>query len=145
MCGIAGILNFKNGAKQITAIQRMTDRIAHRGPDAEGIYVDEQIALGHRRLAIIDLQESSNQPMWDVTGRYLIVFNGEIYNYLEVKKQLKDYPFKTQSDTEVILASYATWGISSLKRLNGMFAFAIWDAKEEILIVARDRLGREVF
>ncbi len=145
MCGIAGILNLTNRHRHTAAIQSMTDRIAHRGPDAEGIYVDDHIALGHRRLSIIDLQEIANQPMWDYSGRYVIVFNGEIYNYQEIKARLGGYPFKTQSDTEVILAGYATWGIHCLERFNGMFAFAIWDTKEEVLFVARDRLGKKPF
>ncbi|MBK9104744.1 MAG: asparagine synthase (glutamine-hydrolyzing) [Saprospiraceae bacterium] len=145
MCGIAGILNFSDSTRHTVAIQSMTDRIAHRGPDAEGIYVDERIALGHRRLAIIDLNESANQPMWDFSGRYVIVFNGEIYNYQDIKSRLRDYPFKTQSDTEVILAAYATWGINCLEQMNGMFAFAIWDAVEEVLFIARDRVGKKPF
>jgi asparagine synthase (glutamine-hydrolysing) len=145
MCGIAGILNLTNHNRQAVAIQSMTDRIAHRGPDAEGIYVDDHIALGHRRLSIIDLQEIANQPMWDYSGRYVIVYNGEIYNYQEIKAQLSGYPFKTLSDTEVILAGYATWGIHCLERFNGMFAFALWDTKEQVLFVARDRLGKKPF
>ena len=145
MCGIAGILNFRDRTRHTVAIQSMTDRIAHRGPDAEGIFVDERIALGHRRLSIIDLNESSNQPMWDFSGRYVIVFNGEIYNYQDIKSRLRDYPFKTQSDTEVILAAYATWGIHCLEQMNGMFAFAIWDTKEDLLFMARDRVGKKPF
>lgn len=145
MCGIAGILNLKDSEKQVTAIQRMTDRIAHRGPDAEGLYVNEKIALGHRRLSIIDLSESANQPMWDSTGRYVIVYNGEIYNYKEVKSQVTDYYFRTNSDSEVILAAYTAWGVKCLDRLNGMFAFALWDTVEEQLFVARDRVGKKPF
>ncbi len=143
MCGIAGILNITNNTRHTDAIRIMTDRIAHRGPDAEGFYVDHRIALGHRRLSIIDLQESANQPMWDHTGRYVLVFNGEIYNYRDIKSQLTDYPFKTQSDSEVILAAYATWGVDCLVRFNGMFAFAIWDTREEVLFMARDRVGKK--
>src|SRR6187551_3209886 len=143
MCGIAGILNTNSTTRHEQAIRLMTNRIAHRGPDAEGFYSDEKISLGHRRLSIIDLSESANQPMWDVTRRYVIVFNGEIYNYKEVAAQLGGYPFKTQSDTEVILASYATWGVKCLKKLNGMFAFALWDTQEDVLFIARDRLGEK--
>ncbi len=145
MCGISGILNITKDTRHTGAIQSMTDRMAHRGPDAEGIYVDERIALGHCRLSIIDLNESANQPMWDYSGRYVIVFNGEIYNYLEIKARLHGYPFKTQSDTEVILAAYATWGIHCLGQMNGMFAFAIWDTKEQLLFMARDRVGKKPF
>src|SRR6188768_3669891 len=106
MCGIAGILNISHHHKQDEPIRSMTNRIAHRGPDAEGFYIDENVALGHRRLSIIDLSEAANQPMFDHTGRYIIIFNGEIYNYNEVKASLTDYPYRTQSDSEVILASY---------------------------------------
>jgi asparagine synthase (glutamine-hydrolysing) len=143
MCGIAGILNFTDTTRHTDAIRIMTDRIAHRGPDAEGFYVDHRIALGHRRLSIIDLQESANQPMWDHTGRYVLVYNGEIYNYRDIKSQLTDYPFRTQSDSEVILAAYATWGVDCLAKFNGMFAFAIWDTREEVLFAARDRVGKK--
>jgi asparagine synthase (glutamine-hydrolysing) len=108
MCGIAGILNLNSDTLHGEAIRSMTNRIAHRGPDAEGIYTDHHIALGHRRLSIIDLSESANQPMWDYTHRYVMVFNGEIYNYKEVRAQLNQYPFKTQSDTEVVIAAYDT-------------------------------------
>lgn len=143
MCGIAGILNIKDSTRHTDAIRIMTDRIAHRGPDAEGFYVDHRIALGHRRLSIIDLQESANQPMWDHTGRYALIYNGEIYNYKEIKSTLKNYPFRTESDSEVILAAYATWGVRFLEKLNGMFAFAIWDTREEVLFMARDRVGKK--
>lgn len=143
MCGIAGILNINHQTKQEIAIRLMTDRLAHRGPDAEGIYVHEKIALGHRRLSIIDLHESANQPMWDSSGRYVIVYNGEIYNYKDIKQQLTGYSFKTNSDSEVILAAYATWGAKCLSRFNGMFAFAIWDTVEQTLFMARDRVGKK--
>jgi asparagine synthase (glutamine-hydrolysing) len=143
MCGIAGILNITNNTRHTDAIRIMTDRIAHRGPDAEGIYVDQRIALGHRRLSIIDLQESANQPMWDHTGRYVLIYNGEIYNYKEIKSTLQEYPFKTESDSEVILAAYARWGVHCLERFNGMFALAIWDTREEVLFMARDRVGKK--
>ena len=145
MCGIAGILNLKGETLQAAAVRAMTDRIAHRGPDAEGIYADHHIALGHRRLSIIDLSESANQPMWDHAGRYALVFNGEIYNYQEVRAQLSDYPFRTHSDTEVVIAAYERWGVKSLDRFNGMFAFVIWDTKEQVLFAARDRLGKKPF
>lgn len=145
MCGIAGIVNFKERIPQEEAIRRMTNRIAHRGPDAEGIYIDDFVALGHRRLSIIDLSESSNQPMRDHSGRYIIVFNGEIYNYQELKRQLPAYPYKTQSDSEVILAYYDVYGTDCLRHINGMFAFAIWDTRDRRLFVARDRIGEKPF
>ncbi|HZV69775.1 MAG TPA: asparagine synthase (glutamine-hydrolyzing) [Saprospiraceae bacterium] len=145
MCGIAGIINIGHEKLKKTAIQAMTDAIAHRGPDAEGIFVNKKIALGHRRLSIIDLSETANQPMADFSGRYIIIFNGEIYNYLEIKADLPSYPFRTQSDSEVILAAFSKWGPDCLSRINGMFAFAIWDKDEESLFVARDRLGKKPF
>lgn len=141
MCGIAGCLSYKNEPDKLTPIREMTAAIAHRGPDATGFYEDENIALGHNRLSIIDLSECSNQPLKDHSGRYIIVFNGEIYNYEEVKHELKDYPFRTNGDTEVILAAYAKWGADCLNRLTGMFAFAIWDKEQKQLFAARDRLG----
>ena len=143
MCGIAGIIDFSHTTDVRFAIQRMTDCVAHRGPDAQGLYIDENVALGHRRLSIIDLSEAANQPITDHSGRYVIIFNGEIYNYREVKSQIPDYPFQTHSDTEVIIASYQKWGPSFLKKLNGMFAFALWDKKEKQLLLARDRVGKK--
>jgi asparagine synthase (glutamine-hydrolysing) len=143
MCGIAGILNRGHHHLQENPIRSMTNQIAHRGPDAEGVYVDENIALGHRRLSIIDLSEAANQPMFDHTGRYVIIFNGEIYNYNEVKASITDYPYRTQSDSEVILAAYDKWGSACLKKLNGMFALAIWDKQAKELFIARDRLGKK--
>ncbi len=143
MCGIAGIVQFDGGTPDRAAIQRMTDRLAHRGPDAEGVHVADGIALGHRRLSIIDLSPEANQPMWDATGRYAIVFNGEIYNYADIRKAFPDYPFRTHSDSETILAAYAHEGPSCLNRFNGMFALAIWDVRENMLFIARDRFGKK--
>ncbi len=119
----------------------MTDSMFHRGPDAEGFFIDRELGLGHRRLSIIDLSASANQPFQDVTGRYTIIFNGEIYNYVELKPFLSDYPFRTHSDTEVILAGYIKWGDRCLSRLRGMFTLIIWDKQERELFIARDRLG----
>lgn len=119
----------------------MTTSLKHRGPDATGTFIAENIALGHLRLSIIDLSETANQPLFDFTNRYSIIFNGEIYNYREVKKSLPDYPFSTNSDTEVILAAFCRFGVECLKLFNGMFAFAIWDNVKSELFVARDRLG----
>lgn len=142
MCGITGILNIKSETPLNEPIQKMTDALAHRGPNAEGFYVEvNKVALGHRRLSIIDLSTSANQPFKDETGRYTLIFNGEIYNYLDIKPLISAYNFKTTSDTEVILAAYMKWGAGCLKYLNGMFAFAIWDKVEQTLFVARDRLG----
>lgn len=141
MCGIAGIVSFSRNVELPSTIRRMTDAIAHRGPDADGFYTNDKIALGHRRLSIIDLTTAANQPIADHTGRYQIIFNGEIYNYREVKKLLPDYPFTTNSDTEVLLAAYSKWGEECLPLLKGMFAFAIWDTRDQVMFVARDRMG----
>ena len=123
----------------------MTDALAHRGPNASGYFIDDGVALGHRRLSIIDLNFESNQPFYDCSDRYAMVFNGEIYNFEEVKREIDDYPFKTSGDTEVVLAAYIKWGADFLKRLNGMFALAIWDNQEKKLFVARDRVGIKPF
>ncbi len=141
MCGITGILHFNKLPDAPQRVVRMTNAIAHRGPDAEGFYDEPAIALGHRRLSIIDLSGAANQPFIDPTGNYVMVFNGEIYNYLELKQQLSDYPFTTSSDTEVLMAAFCKWGIDCVKLLEGMFAFAIWDKRNETLWLARDRMG----
>jgi asparagine synthase (glutamine-hydrolysing) len=141
MCGIAGIVAFKGNIDLPVTIRRMTNCMAHRGPDADGFYTNDKIALGHRRLSIIDLSTAANQPIADHTGRYQIIFNGEIYNYRDVKKLLPEYPFSTNSDTEVLLAAYSKWGINCLPYLKGMFAFVIWDSVEQVMFIARDRMG----
>ena len=141
MCGIAGIFNVNGRSADRAAIEAMTAAISHRGPDAGASWVDGPLAFGHRRLSIIDLSSAANQPFHDVTGRYVIVFNGEIYNYQEVKARIPDYPFQTTSDTEVLVAAYAKWGPASLAHLRGMFAFALWDRQERSLFIARDRMG----
>lgn len=143
MCGIAGIIgNIDNNQLDAMLLSQH-----HRGPDATGKYYDANYAvLGHNRLSIIDLSEKSNQPFLDNSGRYIIVFNGEIYNYIELKKELQDqYNFKTQSDTEVLLAAYIVYGKDCLEKLNGMFAFAIWDKVGKRLFAARDRFGVKPF
>jgi asparagine synthase (glutamine-hydrolysing) len=141
MCGIAGIFYFNNRPVEKQLIQRMTNEMAHRGPDAEGFFLDHELAFGHRRLSIIDLSEDANQPFEDASGRYTIIFNGEIYNYAEIKPSLSDYPFRTHGDTEVILAGYIKWGAKCLTYLRGMYTFAIWDKQDRELFIARDRLG----
>ncbi len=123
----------------------MTRCLAHRGPDAEGFFTEGEAALGHRRLSIIDLSDAANQPMEDVSGRYVLVFNGEIYNYREIKALLPDYPFRTQSDSEVILAASARWGVGCLAYFNGMYGLAIWDKQEKTLFFTRGRLGVKPF
>lgn len=146
MCGITGFVNF-SGHERYEArarVRRMADTIAHRGPDGEGFYVDDFAALGHRRLAIIDVA-AGQQPMGILEGQVQIVFNGEIYNFLEVRTELeaKGHSFRTNSDTEVILVAYLEWSERCVDRLNGMFAFAIWDARARTLLLARDRVGKK--
>ena len=141
MCGITGILHFNKLPDAPQRVVRMTNAIAHRGPDAEGFYDDPCIAFGHRRLSILDLSGAANQPFFDTSGNYVMVFNGEIYNYLDLKQQLSDYPFTTSSDTEVLMAAFCKWGIDCVKKLEGMFAFAVWDKRNETLWLARDRMG----
>ena len=145
MCGIAGIVGLEDREKAGHKIHLMTESLKHRGPDATGVFVDDRIALGHLRLSIIDLSESANQPFFDRTNRFAITYNGEIYNYREVKKLLPDYPFRTDSDTEVVLAAYEKFGADCLSLFNGMFAFAIWDSERRELFAARDRLGVKPF
>ena len=143
MCGIAGIIGV--GAKK-ASIDAMLAAQAHRGPDAQKTHVDEGVALGHNRLSIIDLSSAADQPFYSQDGRYTLVFNGEIYNYLELKRILEEsYNFQTQSDTEVLLAAFLHWGNDCLAHLNGMFSFAIWDSQEERLFAARDRFGVKPF
>jgi asparagine synthase (glutamine-hydrolysing) len=141
MCGIAGIVSFSNNIDRAGLIRNMTDAISHRGPDADGFYVADNVALGHRRLSIIDLSVAANQPIADYTGRYQIIFNGEIYNFREIKQLLPDYPFTTHGDTEVLLAAYAKWGAGCLQYIKGMFLFVIWDTQNNLLFIARDRMG----
>ena len=145
MCGIAGVVGIKDKNIAAEIINKMNASLKHRGPDAAGFFVAENICLGHLRLSIIDLSENANQPFFDAANRYSITFNGEIYNFQEVKKLLTDYPFRTESDTEVILASYIKYGADCLSLFNGMFAFAIWDQERRELFVARDRLGVKPF
>lgn len=144
MCGIAGIISAKHN---IGDLQEMLKLQQHRGPDHTGEYVDSNYcALGHNRLSIIDLTANANQPFADNSGRYHLTFNGEIYNYKELKQELKaHYNFKTASDTEVLLAAFIVWGKSCLNQLNGMFSFAIWDNYEKKLFAARDRFGVKPF
>lgn len=153
MCGINGIINFHNSFESISEeslkfkIDTMNNSLVHRGPDAKGIHIQNPIAFGFRRLSIIDLNNSANQPMFNEDGNLALVFNGEIYNYLELKKELKSkgYQFKTSSDTEVILKSYEEYGDSCVEKFNGMWAFAIYDFQKRRLFCSRDRLGVKPF
>ena len=146
MCGIAGIISVEQNENTGRRLQKMTHALAHRGPDGEGHWLKGAAALGHRRLAIIDISPAAAQPM-HYAGRYSIVHNGEIYNYLELKETLqkKGYTFTSQSDTEVILAAYDCWQQQCLQQLDGMFAFAIWDEQTQTLFAARDRFGEKPF
>lgn len=146
MCGICGTISKKNIPPKL--FDEMTDSLTHRGPNDRGavsLCADNgwNINLGHRRLSIIDLSENGHQPMQDDTGRYTIVFNGEIYNFTDLKKDLSKYQFKSGSDTEVLLYSYMEYGTNCLERLNGMFAFAIYDKSANTLFMARDRMGEK--
>ena len=155
MCGINGIYSLKKSKdEKLGIIQSMNDDLIHRGPDADGVWSSGDIALGHRRLSIIDLDQRSNQPLMSYDNRYVIVYNGEIYNFKELKFELsraphgtayEPYPFKTLSDTEVILAAYIRYGKDCLHLFNGMFAFAVWDNVKKELFIARDRLGIKPF
>ena len=145
MCGIAGIYNFKT-LKPVTQslLKAMTDTLVHRGPDDEGFYVSGPIGLGHRRLSIIDL-EGGHQPIANEDETVWVVFNGEIYNFGELHEDLvkKGHTFKTRSDTEVIVHLYEEEGEQCFEKLRGMFAIAIWDARNRKLVLARDRVGKK--
>ena len=144
MCGIAGILNFdRQEPVDRRLVAAMTRAVAHRGPDAEGVWVEGSVGLGHRRLSIIDLSEAAEQPMVSDDGRVRIIYNGEVYNFVELRRTLEGlgYTFRTTSDTEVVLQAYRHYGPDFLKYLRGMFALAIWDAEQRLLLIARDRIG----
>jgi len=145
MCGIAGIYNSSTPEADLQTASEMASAIARRGPDAAGIKQYDRTIFAHRRLAIIDLDHAADQPMCDAQDQCMITFNGEIYNYPELRKQLQDkgYIFRTQSDTEVILALYQTAGADALKQLDGMFALAIYDRRTQELLLMRDRLGKK--
>ena len=150
MCGINGIFFYKSG-KEVDAreLERARDTLAHRGPDGAGLYVskNKKLGFGHRRLSIIDLSEAGKQPMTNERGSVWITFNGEIYNFKELKAELenKGHIFRSLTDTEVIVHGYEEFGFDFVKRLNGMFAFAIWDETKKILFAARDHMGIKPF
>lgn len=150
MCGINGIYGLKDEVVAKQKVATMNNTMHHRGPDDHGIFYEDNIVLGHQRLSIIDLTAAGHQPMHSYDGRYHIVYNGELYNFRDLKFELQrvvsgsgqqSYFFQTNSDTEVIIAAYARWGADCLKHFNGMFAFAIWDSVTKELFIARDRLG----
>lgn len=148
MCGITGFLGASAQTSQDLSAQvrRMADAIAHRGPDSDGLWVDAErrVALGHRRLAVVDLSPQGAQPMVSPCGRYVVVYNGEIYNHLELRTELGALPWRGHSDTETLLAAFGRWGVlGSLPHLVGMFAIAVWDRQNHCLVLARDRMGEK--
>lgn len=147
MCGIAGIVARRNGLDLGQIVKEMTARVRHRGPDDAGCWAKGRVALGHRRLSILDLSASGHQPMEYAGGRYVITYNGEIYNYLELRSELVElgFGFRSNTDTEVILAAYAAWGRACLSRFNGMWSFVIYDVEQDVVFAARDRFGVKPF
>ncbi len=143
MCGINGIYGLKDEFRIKDILVHMNASIAHRGPDAQGVFSRGGIGLGHRRLSIIDLTEGGRQPMLNASANLAMVFNGEIYNYKKLKALCKDYPFRTETDSEVILALYQKYGDACFEQLDGMFAIAIWDDERKKLVLARDRMGKK--
>lgn len=145
MCGIAGIIHYDDLARPVDAgvLAAMTRSLAHRGPDGEGIWSGAGVGLGHRRLAILDLSENGRQPMFDPRGELVITYNGEVYNFRELRAELaaQGHVFRSTSDTEVILAGYRQWGADVVARLSGIFAFAIWDVPRRRMLLARDQIG----
>ena len=145
MCGITGFLHFDRERKaDPVVIKKMADTISHRGPDGEGYYLHENLALGHRRLSIIDLS-TGDQPMFNEDKSIALIFNGEIYNYIELREELKKsgYHFQTTSDSEVIIKAYQEWGVECQNKFNGMWAFALWDDRKKQLLLSRDRIGEK--
>lgn len=143
MCGIAGIINTNGHPVSPRLLQRMTDAISHRGPDGEGHWIEGDVGIGHRRLAILDLSPAGHQPMASADHRFVLSYNGEIYNFRELRIELEaaGYWFRSKTDSEVVLNALAAWGVDAISRFNGMFAIALWDRKERRLLLARDRYG----
>lgn len=143
MCGVAGTFNLDGRPASPTTVRNMSSELAHRGPDGAGVFVDGAVALGHRRLAIIDLSSAGQQPMATPDGRYALTYNGEVYNYRELRAQLRSlgHRIESETDSEVVLHAFVEWGPKCVERFNGMFAFAVWDAEQGSLFLARDRYG----
>ena len=143
MCGIAGIFNLNGEPVSPVILRKMTDTIAHRGPDGEGFYTDNFVGLGHRRLSIIDLSPAGHQPMITPDGQFVLTYNGEVYNFQDLRAELQSlgHQFRSRTDSEVVLHAFAEWGFNCVNRFNGMFAFAIWDKSRQELFLARDRYG----
>ena len=145
MCGIAGILHFDAERKiDLSVIKKMTDIISYRGPDGEGFYIHNNLAFGHRRLSIIDLN-TGDQPMFNESKDIVLILNGEIYNYIELRNDLikLGHNFRTTSDTEVIIRAYEEWGVECQAKFNGMWSLALWDEKQQQLLLSRDRVGEK--
>ena len=142
MCGITGFINLNNKIARKTILKKMTDSLYHRGPDGEGHFLFENFAIGHRRLSIIDLSESSSQPMVTEDKNWIISYNGEIYNFKNIKKELqkRGYNFFSSGDTEVVLKSFIEWGKDCFTKFNGMFSFCIFNKKDRILTLAKTDL-----
>ena len=147
MCGIAGVIKFKNERVQQKEVDKILDTFVYRGPDDRGVFAEDNVGLGHLRMSIIDLSEKGHQPMFYGGDNLVLVFNGEIYNYIELRDELKakGYEFGSDTDSEVILASYKEWGDECVKKFNGMWALAIWDKKNRRLFASRDRFGIKPF
>jgi asparagine synthase (glutamine-hydrolysing) len=147
MCGIAGILNTTHKLVNKGALERMIRVMSYRGPDDDGFYIDEFVGMGQCRLSIIDLSSAGHQPMPNADKSLWIVFNGEIYNYIELRTQLQamGHKFISNSDTEVIIHAYQEWGAGCLNRFNGMWAFCIWDKRKKEFFCSRDRFGIKPF
>ena len=143
MCGITGFIGFNKPIINENRLWEMTKILDHRGPDDSGIYLKNNVGFGHTRLSIIDLSSSGHQPMSSKDGEVVITYNGEVYNYLELKSLLmkKGIEFFTNTDTEVVLKAYIKWGPSIFSKFEGMFAFAIWDNRKKIMHLVRDRFG----
>ena len=143
MCGITGIVDLRSERPvDPSVLRRMNGLLTHRGPDGDGFHYSPGVGLGHRRLSIIDL-EGGKQPLYNEDGSVVVTFNGEIFNFMEIEAELvsRGHTFRTRSDTEVIVHAWEEWGEKCLSRFNGMFAFAIWDERQKVLFIARDRLG----
>ena len=143
MCGITGLIHLDNSPVSSAVVQSMIDALIHRGPDDEGQWIENNVGMGHRRLSIIDLSPAGRQPMVSANDRYILSYNGEVYNFRELRNELesKGYKFRSQTDSEVVLNALAEWGTQALIRFNGMFALAFWDRQERTLLLARDRYG----
>lgn len=143
MCGIAGYINLCGALAETATLRAMASAISHRGPDNEGVWCEGNVGLAHRRLAVVDLSDAANQPIWSPDGRYALVFNGMIYNFRELRGELQalGHTFRSNTDTEVLLFALIHWGDQALNRLNGMFAFVLWDRRNQELLMARDRYG----